>query len=86
MRYTSSLTQKGHVTIPQEIRRYLKLKPADKVLFIKHKDSVILKPSRSFLDLERSVKCKVQYSDILADKQVARYVSAENKETSYSRY
>ncbi len=84
MTYTSSLTQKGQVTIPQEIRKHLKLKPSDKVFFIKHEDSVIIKPARSFLDIEGSVKYKVKYSDSLADKQVSDYISTENEETTNS--
>ena len=84
MTYTSSLTQKGQVTIPQEIRKHLKLKPTDKVFFIKHKENVILKPSRSFMDIEGSVKHSVKYSDSLADKHVADYVSTDYEETTNS--
>ena len=84
MIYSSILTQKGQVTIPQEIRKHLKLKPSDKVFFIKYEDNVVLKPARSFLDIEGSVKHKVKYSDSLADKQVSDYVSTENEESSYS--
>jgi len=82
MAYSSSLTQKGQVTIPQEIRKHLKLKPLDRVFFVKDKDSVVIKPANSFLNAEGSVKTKIKYSDSLADKHVSGYIHDEYEETS----
>ncbi len=84
MTYTSSVTQKGQVTIPQEIRKHLKLKPSDKVFFIRNKENVILKPSRSFIDMEGSVKHNVKYSDFHSDKQVSDYISMDYEEAPNS--
>ena len=46
-----SITPKGQVTIPLEIRDKLKLKPGDKVIYQNTKRGVLLKPAkRNMLD------------------------------------
>jgi antitoxin PrlF len=45
----STLTQKGQVTIPQELRSQLGLKPGDRVSFELDGDQVTLKPAPSKL-------------------------------------
>ncbi|MBI1769869.1 MAG: AbrB/MazE/SpoVT family DNA-binding domain-containing protein [Bacteroidetes bacterium] len=52
----SSLTKKGQVTIPKEIRELLGLKEHDRVLFIHQGEKVVLKPLKgNLLDLKGSV-------------------------------
>ena len=46
----SSLSPKGQVTIPIEIRRMLGIKPKDKIVFTVEAGKVGLKPVRSALD------------------------------------
>lgn len=46
----STLTQKGQVTIPVEIRRFLGLKPKTKVAFLRKKDGVHIMLPRYTLD------------------------------------
>ena len=84
MAYTYNLTQKGQVTIPKEIRKHLKLKFSDKVFFIKDKNNVILAPANNFLNLEGSIKTKVEYSDPLADEHVSKYISGGYEEATNS--
>lgn len=43
----SSISEKGQVTIPKEIRDALQLKAGDKVLFIERNDEVVLHKSKS---------------------------------------
>ena len=45
----TTITKKGQVTIPVEIRKALGLKPKDKVAFIFDRDIVRLEPSSSTL-------------------------------------
>ena len=45
----SSLTKKGQVTIPKEIRELLGLKEHDRVLFIHQGEKVVLKPLKGNL-------------------------------------
>lgn len=77
MLYTAQLTQKGQVTIPVDIRRYLGLFPRQKVAFIKRKDQVLIKPAKSFLDLAGSIVSKKRYSDKKADKAVGKFIAKE---------
>ncbi len=46
---TSSMSQKGQVTIPVEVRERLGLKPKDRVRFRVQGDSVLIEPYRSNL-------------------------------------
>jgi len=41
---TATLTSKGQMTLPKEVRDDLKLKPGDKVEFIREGDRYVLKP------------------------------------------
>ena len=47
--YVTTVTQKGQVTIPGELRRFLGLKPKDKVAFELVNGQVLLRPIRSTL-------------------------------------
>jgi AbrB family looped-hinge helix DNA binding protein len=46
----TSMTQKGQVTIPFEIRSRLGLKPKDKVRFVVEGDAVTIKPVHSRIE------------------------------------
>lgn len=46
-----SITSKGQVTVPLEIRERLKLKPGDKVIYQDTREGILLKPAkRTMLD------------------------------------
>ncbi len=48
--YTSTVTQKGQVTIPAEMRRMLKIKPRDRVEFEVSDGEIRLRRARSVVD------------------------------------
>lgn len=77
MIYTATLTQKGQVTIPVNIRKMLGLKPYKKVAFKKIADTVILIPAYDFLSLKGSIKAKKPYSDKEADKKIQELIKKE---------
>jgi len=77
MLYSSTLTQKGQVTIPVQIRRLLGLLPYKKVMFTQIKGRVFLSPAKHFLDLKGSLKSHKRYSDKAADKAVLEYIKEE---------
>lgn len=56
----STVTSKGQVTIPKEIRVLLQIKPSDKVDFTIEGDRVILKPIKTLMDFRGSVSAKGQ--------------------------
>lgn len=74
MTYTTTLTQKGQVTIPIEIRKILGIQPRQKVTFTQVNDRVTISPAKDFLSLRGSVKSSHKYSDEEADKKVLTYV------------
>lgn len=39
--YLTSITSKGQITIPVELRKHLKVKPRDKVVFVIEKDGLV---------------------------------------------
>lgn len=79
MEPSTSVTSQGQVTIPANIRRYLGIKPADKVQFIKVKDKVYIKPAKDFLELKGTLKGKAKYTDEQLDKLILDQVADEQK-------
>jgi len=54
----SSVTQKGQVTIPVDMRNYLGIQKGDSVLFIKEQDGIRIKQADDFFSLKGSVHSK----------------------------
>ncbi len=54
----STVTSKGQVTIPKEIRRLMNIKPKDKVDFVLDGDNVLLKHVKTLKDFRGSVPNK----------------------------
>ena len=67
----STVTSKGQVTIPKEIRIFLKIKPSDKVDFEVENGRVILKPIKTLLNFRGSVSAK-EKGDLDAERQQAK--------------
>lgn len=68
--YTSALTSKGQVTIPNQIRQRLKLRPGDKVGFVVEDDHVVL--VRKFNNIEAAFGlCRAKRSVSLEDMEEA---------------
>lgn len=47
MKYSSSISSKGQVTVPQEIRKRLGVRPGDRIDFVVEGDRTVIRPSRS---------------------------------------
>ena len=67
----STVTSKGQVTIPKEIRMFLKIMPSDKVDFSIENGRVILQPIKTLLNFRGSVPAKGK-GDIDAERQQAK--------------
>lgn len=50
MKNSSTISSKGQVTVPQEIRKRLGLEPGDRIDFVIDGDRTIIRPSRSAED------------------------------------
>ncbi len=75
---TSTLTKKGQITIPKEIREELGLKEHDRVNFVKKGKEIIIKPIRgNILDLKGSVIPKNKPEDFEKVRMVTRKIVAK---------
>lgn len=74
MTYTATVTQKGQVTIPLEVRKYLGIKPREKVTFARVKDQITINPAKDFLLFRGSIKSSQKYTDEEADKRILSYM------------
>ena len=69
----TTMTQRGQVTVPSEVRRLLGLKPRDKVAFSIEDDEVRLTPARFTLESAfGSVKPATRTRDFKAISRAAR--------------
>lgn len=59
--YTSTITTKGQATIPSPIRKKLKLKPGEKVVFEERGDEIVIKKNSDVDDLMGSLKTDKKY-------------------------
>ncbi len=59
---TSTITQKGQITIPQFIRQKMGLTAGAKVMFNLEKKKIIVSPFSSFFDYKGSIKSKKEFS------------------------
>lgn len=79
MNYSTTITKKGQITIPKEIRDILKLKEGKKmqVEFERKKKEIRIKPSPDILDIAGTLKPKkvvdpVKIREIMAKKYKPR--------------
>lgn len=78
MSITSTITQKGQVTIPVEMRRKLDLKPFDRLIFRVEKEKLIAEPAKqTFLDLAGSLHYKHKGKKPLDFKKLRRRMEKE---------
>ena len=47
MKYSSSISSKGQVTVPQEIRKRLGVAPGDRIDFVIEGERTVIRPSRT---------------------------------------
>ena len=74
----STITQKGQVTIPKQIRDTLQLKANDRVIFVKRGNSVIIKPVKDVLSLRGSVKVKSEQNYPVIRENVKLKIAEKN--------
>ncbi len=74
----STLTKKGQVTIPKEIRNILGIKEHDKVMFIKKDGDIIVKHVKGdIFDLRGSLKQGKEFEDLEKIRNIARKSAAK---------
>lgn len=75
--YTSTVTQKGQVTIPIEFRKKLGLKKGSKVEFTQ-KNGEFLMRRPDFISLRGSLKSTKKYNKKAARKAIGKYLAKKH--------
>lgn len=76
---TSTLTDKGQTTVPLEIRKALKLKPRQRLQWVKGKNgTAVIRPLRSVSELAGCLKSKVPFPGLKKEKEAAADSWAED--------
>lgn len=77
--YRSTVTSKGQATIPAPLRKKLRIKPGEKIIFEEQPNGVLLNRVPDISELKGSLKpkVKVKYTDRKADKAVEKFVAQE---------
>ncbi|MBW1929003.1 MAG: type II toxin-antitoxin system PrlF family antitoxin [Deltaproteobacteria bacterium] len=80
----STITRKGQTTIPKEIRRFLGLRPNDKLFYLIEDDKVILRPIQGdILEVRGAVKPRKMPEDFeyirkIVKKKIGRRLSEDS--------
>ena len=80
MQYITTITQKGQATIPVYIRRKLRVKSGEKVVFEERGDEVVVKAVPDFLSLMGALKTDKKYDKQKIDAAVGKYIVKEHSE------
>jgi len=78
MLQSTTLTQKGQITIPLFLRQRLKLKTGQQMVFLPHSkkpDILILKPIKNLISLKGKFKSHKKYSKTKARKAFIKDIS-----------
>lgn len=67
----STVTTKGQVTIPVDIRSFFHIRPNDRVDFVIEGDRIVLKPVKSLKELRGAVNAK-SGSDAASERATAK--------------
>lgn len=73
--HITTITQKGQVTIPAEIRKRLNLKAGDKVIFEKKGDGASLGRIPDFSSLRGILKSKKPYNKKAVREVIGKYLA-----------
>ncbi len=77
--FTTTVTQKGQVTIPAMIRKMVDIKPRQKVNVSIENNTVVIQPAVDFFSLQGSLKTKKKYSKKAIDKAIGDYFIKRHK-------
>ena len=72
----ATVTSKGQVTIPKEVRDFLHIRSNDKIDFVLDGERVILTPVKTLLDLRGAVRSEVK-GEFLIERERAKAAVAK---------
>ena len=75
MTYQTTITKKGQITIPKEIREILELEEGKKlkIEFEKRKREIKIKPAYDFLKIVRKIKVKKKIDPVKAREYMEKF-------------
>lgn len=75
MTYTTTITRKGQITIPKQIRDILRLEEARKLLIDleRRKKEIRIKPAEDFLELAKRIKVKRKVHPVKAREYMEKF-------------
>ncbi|OGK35630.1 hypothetical protein A3A93_05220 [Candidatus Roizmanbacteria bacterium RIFCSPLOWO2_01_FULL_38_12] len=77
MQYTSTITQKGQITIPKKIREKLGIRKFDKIIISSEAEYVKVEPVKDILDLAGSFVPKKKVSVLKAREKMEKNYQRE---------
>ena len=79
MQEEATVTSKGQVTIPKEIREHLGLRKGEKIVFVERLDEVVIKPKiKDSLSKLREMRGKIKISD----KEIKKMIKESKRDWS----
>lgn len=69
----TTITPKGQITIPADIRVRWGLTPFQKMVFTEEKNAIQIKPAVDFFSLKGSVSTKKKFSDQKANRAIKKF-------------
>ena len=84
----SKVSSKGQITIPIGIRKKLKLKVGDKVLFLEDEEKIILKNSSlvALKEIQESMRDEIGKSSLYSEDDVKKVVKDARKDIWEKKY
>jgi len=79
--HITTVTQKGQVTIPVDIRRHLGLKPGDSVQFYRTNGEFKLKPLPDFFSFRGSLKSKKPLNKRIIRQAIGKHLTQKYLKT-----
>lgn len=75
MTYSTTITEKGQITIPKQIRDVLKLEQGEKlnIEFERKKKEIKIKPTHDFLEIAKKIKVKNKIDPVKAREYMEKF-------------
>lgn len=77
----TTVTAKGQITLPAEIRKKRGIKPGDKIQVVEEKGEIKVAPIPDFFSLRGSLKSEKKYDRKKARKAIGKYLAGRYLKT-----
>jgi len=77
MLVAAKMTSKGQITLPKELRRFLKAEAGSVIVFEKENEKIIIRPTKTLLDYRGYLKGRKKPADFETLREKAKEYLAE---------